>query len=369
MPETTLQKLATLARGGATICFQSNLPADVPGFGSLESRRADFRRILGEIHLGIEPDHGRAKLGAGTVLVGTNVENLTYLSGAVREPCVQAGLSFVRRKHVEGFHYYFANRSGVPFDGWVRLGTFLRSAMILDPRFENGVGVAEFATITRLKPIDGQPIELSMAEVRIQLQPGESCILRTFTNRVVTGPKWPYRQSAGTPQTLAGAWKVEFIEGGPELPANFETRELASWTKLGDTEAKRFAGTARYTIEFDAPRVTADDWLLDLGRVCESARVKLNGQEVATLWCAPFQISVGKFLRPGKNTLQIEVTNLAANRIADLDRRKANWKYFYDINMASKRYRSLDASDWPLRDSGLLGPVSLRPMKNSERPR
>jgi hypothetical protein len=66
--------------------------------------------------------------------------------------------------------------------------------------------------------------------------------------------------------------------------------------------------------------------------------------------------------------LEIEVTNLAANRIADLDRRKVNWKYFYDINMASKRYRSLDASDWPPRDSGLLGPVVLQPMKNSEPP-
>jgi hypothetical protein len=33
--------------------------------------------------------------------------------------------------------------------------------------------------------------------------------------------------------------------------------------------------------------------------------------------------------------------------------------------MASKRYRSLDASDWPLFDSGLLGPVTLTPLNKT----
>ena len=105
--------------------------------------------------------------------------------------------------------------------------------------------------------------------------------------------------------------------------------------------------------------------MLDLGKVCESARVKLNGHQVGALWCAPFRETVGEWLKPGKNTLEVEVTNLAANRIADFDRRKVKWKYFYDINVASKRYRSLDASDWPLFDSGLLGPVTLTPLKKT----
>jgi len=154
---------------------------------------------------------------------------------------------------------------------------------------------------------------------------------------------------------------VKFVHGGPELPEDIETRELASWTTLGDEQAKHFSGTARYMIEFDHPAGEADDWLLDLGRVCESARVKLNGRAVGILWCRPFAINVGEFLLPGKNELQIEITNLAANRICDLDRRKVNWKYFYDINFVNRRYESFDASNWQLKDSGLLGPVSLQP--------
>jgi len=143
--------------------------------------------------------------------------------------------------------------------------------------------------------------------------------------------------------------------------------ELKSWTGFGVPELEAFAGTGRYTISFEAPEVRADDWILDLGRVCESARIRLNGHQLGALWCAPFREMVGEWLRSGKNTLEVEVTNLAANRIADLDRRKVKWKYFYDINMASKRYRSLDASDWPLFDSGLLGPVTLTPMKKASR--
>src|SRR5262249_29457577 len=118
----------------------------------------------------------------------------------------------------------------------------------------------------------------------------------------------------------------------------------------------------RYTLEFERPSGAADGWLLDLGRVCETARVKLNGRPVAHLWCAPFRVGVAD-LTPGRNVLEVEVTNLAANRIRDMDRRKVAWKYFDDINVASKRYRALDASSWPLLDSGLLGPVTLQPMR------
>jgi len=58
------------------------------------------------------------------------------------------------------------------------------------------------------------------------------------------------------------------------------------------------------------------------------------------------------------------VTNIGANRVRDLDIRKVNWKYFYDANMNSRSGRgAFDASNWPLRDSGLLGPVSLQPVK------
>ena len=92
----------------------------------------------------------------------------------------------------------------------------------------------------------------------------------------------------------------------------------------------------------------------------------VTGQKVGTLWSLPFRASVGEFIKPGRNKLEIEVTNLAANRIRDLDKRKVEWKKFHEINFVNIHYQPFDASNWPLMDSGLLGPVKLVAMKKSE---
>jgi hypothetical protein len=64
-------------------------------------------------------------------------------------------------------------------------------------------------------------------------------------------------------------------------------------------------------------------------------------------------------LKPKGNVLEIKVTSVAANHIRDLDRRGVPWKKFHDINFVNLNYQPFDAADWPLTDSGLLGPVTL----------
>jgi hypothetical protein len=85
----------------------------------------------------------------------------------------------------------------------------------------------------------------------------------------------------------------------------------------------------------------------------------VNGEDLGVRIMNPYRLLVPS-LRPGENVLEIEVTNLSANRIRDLDRRKVPWRIFHDINLVNLRYRAFDASEWPLFDSGLLGPVTLR---------
>jgi len=97
--------------------------------------------------------------------------------------------------------------------------------------------------------------------------------------------------------------------------------------------------------------------------VCESARVKINGHQVGILWSLPFKIPIGEFLVNDNNKLEIEVTNLSANRIAELDRQGVNWKKFHNINFVNIKYKKFDASKWEPVDSGLLGPVQLIPLK------
>jgi hypothetical protein len=195
-------------------------------------------------------------------------------------------------------------------------------------------------------------------KVHVQLSAGSSIILRVFDDRDLSGKRWDYWQTNGEPSEISGQWDVKFIEGGPTLPTAFTTTNLASWTQLGDTNTQSFAGTAVYSTTFDAPAGIKGMCFLDLGRVCQSARVRLNGENLGVLITPPFRVAVDHLKLKG-NKLEIEVTSVAANRVRDLDRRGVNWKYFGDIDVVNLNYRPFDASDWALTDCGLMGPVTV----------
>ena len=111
------------------------------------------------------------------------------------------------------------------------------------------------------------------------------------------------------------------------------------------------------------PNQPADDWQLDLGKVCESARVKINGKDAGIWWSIPFHANVGEYLKKGENIIEIEVINVSANRIADMDRKGIEWRKFKEINFVNLNYRPFDASSWKVMNSGLIGPLNLTPMK------
>jgi len=281
------------------------------------------------------------------------VEPLLDAAGVRRERMVDhAGVRFIRRRQEGGHQYFISHAGATTLDGWIPLAVSAAAVAIMDPMSER-TGIAQRRTGT-----DGQ------AEVYLQLEPGASLILRAF-DRSVSGAPWPYLRPLGAPVELRGNWSVTFPAGGPVLPASFRTDTLVSWTERGDEEARRFAGTARYSIRFDAPG-EASSYLLDLGRVAESARVRLNGQELGILFARPFRVETGPLRRTG-NELEIEVTNLSANRIRDWDVRRVPWKVFADINFVGIDYKPFDASGWPLKPSGLLGPVRLEPLASQDR--
>ena len=119
--------------------------------------------------------------------------------------------------------------------------------------------------------------------------------------------------------------------------------------------------TGLYTNEFTLPAMPADDWVLDLGDVRESARVRINGQLVGTAWAVPYQLKVGKWLKPGKNVIEVEVTNLPANRITDMDKRGEVWRIFNEINVVDLNYKK-SLYKWDALPSGLNSAVRLIPV-------
>jgi hypothetical protein len=355
MPPATLKRILDLAAKGAVVVVEG-LPSKAPGLGHLEERQAELEAQIKRLsfHAG---GAGSAKaeeamLGRGRVVRGNAIAALAA-SGVQAESIVPTtGVGMIRRAHAGGFHYFLANLTAKPLDGWVKLGTPLASAALMDPLTDR-VGLA--AT---------RPGDAGQGEIYLQLAPGQSIVLWTSSKGRLKAKPWEYLAAAGAPVEIKGTWDVTFVAGGPALPKPFQTAELKSWTDLGGPDAQVFGGTANYRIEFEKPAgATADAWRLDLGDVRESARVRLNGKPVATAWSLPYVVDLGA-LKDGKNVLELEVTNVAANRVRDLDMRGVQWKTLARPNpYVSINGQPFDASGWALTPSGLLGPVRLEPMK------
>jgi hypothetical protein len=340
MPLETLEQLIVLAKNGATVVFDKQPPSDIPGLADLASRRASFKGLVDQIKTG--------SLGKGRIVVGAwDTALRPAAAAALQEPFATDGhLAYVRRSFEAGWNYFVANRSDANFDRWILLNRHADSVAILDPM----TGKSGLAALDD----EGQ--------IHLQLAPGESVILRAFADKKVEGPAWTYWQSNGAPLEIKIQWTVKFIAGGPTLPSDFQTAKLTSWTTFPDTNTQAFAGTAKYETTFDVPDSSGKSFELNLGDVRPSARVKVNGKDYGTLITPPFRVVVDN-LQPTGNRLEVEVTSVAANRIRDLDRRGVKWKIFKDINIVNVNYRPFDASGWPLTDCGLLGPVTLTPVK------
>jgi len=336
MPDETLQQLVRLLEAGATVVFEEKLPDDVPGLSHLEDRRARFGQL-------------RARIPPRMVLPRQQVESALVEKGVLRESMAELGLRFVRRKVGNDYWYFIANHTEKPVDNWVPIAAPCGGATLFDPM--NG----QSGTLAFRQRNDSP-------EIYLQLDPGCSVFVRAEP-LPRSGVPWPYFRQAGDGVPLTGTWSIEFIDGGPAIPSSYRSEQLSSWTDAPDEKAQAFAGTARYTLEFSCPAIAAEDWLLDLGDVRESARVRLNGEDLGTLVALPFRIRLGKALHEGTNRLEIEVTNLSANRIRDLDLRKVDWKIMKDINIVTVNYQPFDASRWPIEKSGLLGPVRLIPLR------
>ena len=92
--------------------------------------------------------------------------------------------------------------------------------------------------------------------------------------------------------------------------------------KIGVTGRKRpikhFSGKALYKKVFEVtdPALKGKkEIFLDLGKVHETARVRLNGKDLGVLWCQPWHVNVSGVLKNGENFLEVEVVNLWPNRL------------------------------------------------------
>lgn len=331
MPVETAARLVELKKKGVPVYFIDNVPQDVPGLHDLDARRKEFRKIARSF--------GKA----------TTMETVFRNYKPEEFKSVEGGSMIRRRNEAGGYNYFAAMLKDNTVDGWVKLATPATSAMLYDA-VTGCSGKARIRTAS-----DG------CAEIRLQLKPGESILVKTFPYEV-EAPSWKYVAQEGEPLPIDKAWNISFPESDPEIKGNFFTDKPMDWTKLKIEDAKVNFATALYSSAIDILHPEdADEWVLDLGDVRESARVFINGEEVGTVWSVPFRINVGKYLKPGINLLEVFVTNLQSNRIADFDRRKVEWKIFKDANISTLGGPAY-FGNWETDPSGLCSEVNLIPV-------
>ncbi len=338
MPVETLKKLKDLAEDGATIVFLDQYPEDVPGWHELEERRGEFESILAQV----KANHH--------ILFGSDYEETLKATGARAESLRRDHhLSYIRRVNDSGHHYFVSALTNEDTDGWVKLGVDDVSAVLYNPT--DGV---KGKIPTRVGD-DG------LCEVYLQLKSGESRIIRTYSSEIVA-QDYPYFKENDTHIGLDGEWEFRFVESEPQVVGAPERVTLGDWTHLEAENVKNTMGVGIYTKTFTI-KDEADDWLLSLGDVRESARVRVNGRDVETLWALPYECRIGEYLHKGENTVEVEVTNLPANRIAQMDREGVPWRKFKEINVVNINYGTDSYADWAPVESGLLGPVVITGLK------
>ncbi|HEX6924905.1 MAG TPA: glycosyl hydrolase [Longimicrobiaceae bacterium] len=357
IPLQTAERIFELARNGSTILAYRGLAEEVAGLAELETHSARLRELLGELRLRPVGDTGlqEAAIGEGRIVIGSDLDAMLGYVGVRRESMTDSGLEFIRRRHDDGTTYFVVNWGETPVDGWVPFASTARAVALYDPMTgESGYGHVRLAS--------------GGVEVHLQLQPGESAIIRLYDEER-SGRPWHYLRPAGPPDTLEGTWTLRFVIGGPTPPQERRLTSLGSWTELEGEDVDAFSGSATYTLEFERPAGSASAYLLDLGEVHESAGVALNGDSLATLIGPSFRVKIPAERLRERNRLEVTVTNLMANRIADLDRRGVFWKRFYNVNFPARLRENrganglFDASRWEPFPSGLVGPVTLQPLQ------
>ena len=254
----------------------------------------------------------------------------------------QYGLKAIRRKDADGYHYFMANLTPNDIEGDITLAVPFGSATWYDPM----TGDITPATITG-------------GQLHIALRSGESRILQTADSPAAQAPAEAKTPTDMQAITLSGPWTLSFTEEVPQVKETFQLEKLQTWETLSK-EAAVTMGTGIYTTTVTLNKQqAAAHWTIDLGDVRESARVYINDQFVGCAWAVPFVLDCGQAFKAGKNTIRIEVTNLPANRISELDRQGVKWRKMEEINVVDINYKKTLYDQWTPMPSGLNSEVKL----------
>lgn len=179
MPYETFKALTELAKSGATVLFVE-LPVEVPGLVDVQRKNEQFQELTRS--LALMPYESKDKIalyGDGKMAINGSLEKMLQFLNLPVEGFAASHVKYIRRKNDQGYHYFMVNSLPQPVSGWFDLTVDAKSAAIFDP-VTGKTGIAQ----TRKQG--------SKLQVYLQMNPGESLILQTYTTQNMKGSKWEY---------------------------------------------------------------------------------------------------------------------------------------------------------------------------------
>lgn len=168
--------------------------------------------------------------------------------------------------------------------------------------------------------------------------------------------------------TVDGEWEVSFTKGWG-APEKTVFPKLISWTESETEGIQYYSGIATYKKNFvySGKSEKNEKVYLDLGEISKVADVWLNGEHLGISWAKPHRFEVTNLLKPGENSLTVEVANVWSNRLKG---DALTGQKFTNTNITNTiipvptiepgNQKRIPWAEVPLIESGLLGPVTIR---------
>lgn len=392
----TLKRIYQIAKSGIPV--YGDVPKILAGYNNTKKDKKEFSEIQKQVASFIQSvEDWNAILSNHNIFPDLKVNNVEAIDYAHRQTDNEDIYFFYNQDTigVKSFDISFRVKNKIP-ELWnpmtgkiikkadfVNQGDVTRTAIKLEKGESVFVVFREDATDTESVKKSNPNINYSFSKAG-QIH---ACISKNgkYDIPLSSGKNWEINiTDIPKPFKIDGNWKVIFNkENGYGGIVNFD--ELIDWKDHPKDSIKYYSGTATYqkTITLPEELVGEDiNAILDLGKVYITAEVIINNKNIGISWMPPHQLSIGKYLKAGENTLEIQLTNQWSNRLIGEERFPPNdggyklgphratdltmpeWYVNNEPRPAGKRTTFTTApfykKDSPLMASGLIGPVEIK---------
>lgn len=181
---------------------------------------------------------------------------------------------------------------------------------------------------------------------------GVICIERNGRNRKPAGSE-PRIASSEVIVPITPVWTISLE--GPDAPPVHTTSKLESWTEWPG--GRNFSGRGIYRATIRADHKMRKGCRLQFEQVHEAAEVFVNGKRAGSVWCEPYAVEIGRWLKAGDNRLEVRVYNVLANRVLGLpDPDLKALRATFGVRFPDPQEKKLMANPAP---SGLIGKITI----------